>query len=406
MPKNQLSKNIDRYGVDTSWDLDPLRVQNIFQSANGGSVRRQSRLAYELIEKEPAIAQAWNVRVSAIASCPWEIVGPNIQESVNIEQKLKSITPSYDSGLVSFNRLLQNMQSANMHGFSLAQTAWSKAGSDIDGFKLYSPSLFSYVQSDLPYFIGTDETSTTNKKRVYPNYPNWIYHTSTTSRDSEPLRSGLVRPLAYIYSFQRHVKIAYLRGLERYGLPQPFVGVDGVLYDDDNSEKDKVISMLENWTYDGYSLFDKDSMTVTFPTADSGFDVNNFLSFLEWQEKQMFRMILGQDSTSSADNSNRSTAQVHNLVRQDILASDAKAVEETVNTQIIKPLYEQTYNSGNAPVFRFRLKGVAEIQEMAKVIVDLDKAGYEVPQAILAERFGFPVLRKEDSTEVVTNGND
>lgn len=396
---NSISRNIDRYGFFESYDLQPVRVLNIFQSANSGTVRRQSRLANELTEKDPAMSQAWSVRVAAIASCPWEIVGGTEEEALFIERTLKNAQPSYNKNLVSFNKTLTYLQSSVLHGFAVSQIEWTPGGSGIVGFRNYSQSLFSYVNSDLPYFEGED-----GMQKITPKYPRWIYHTSTNSRDQEPLRTGIVRPLAYLYAFRRHVQIEYLRGLEKYGLPMPFVGVDGTLYDENNEDKQKVEQMLADWTYDGYAIIDKDTMNVTFPSKDSGFNASDFLDFLEWTEKQIFRIILGQDSTSSADNSNRSTAQVHNLVRQDMLASDAKAVEETVNNQIIKPLYEATYGiSQTMPKFKFRLKGVSELQEMANVVKTLNEAGYTVDIDTLAERFGFSIQKKDEETQ---NGNN
>ena len=66
-----MAKNIDRNLYDITNDLEPIIVSSIFQSANGGSTRRQSRLATELLEKDPAMSQAWSVRVASIASCPF-----------------------------------------------------------------------------------------------------------------------------------------------------------------------------------------------------------------------------------------------------------------------------------------------------------------------------------------------
>ena len=183
----------------------------------------------------------------------------------------------------------------------------------------------------------------------------------------------------------------------------PSVSVDGSMYDDENDAKQAVQEMMQSWTYDGYSIIDKQTMEITFPSAGSGFDAETFKSFLEFAEKQIFRLILGQDSTSSADNSNRSTADVHNLVRADMLASDANAVEATINNQIIKPLFEAAFGfSDSVPVFRFRLKGVTEIQEMANVVKTLDEGGWEVSQDVLSERLGFPVTKKE----VTQDGNN
>jgi phage gp29-like protein len=393
-----LSKNRDRYSVAESYDLDPLRVLNIFTSANSGSTKKQCRLANELTERDAAIAQAWSVRVAAIAACKWEIVGGTEEENAFIENSLLNIQPNFDSGLVSFNKLLQFLQSAVLHGFSTATIDWQAGGSVIDGFKLYSQSLFSFQDSDLPFF-----QSPSGQEKVKIKAPRWLYHTATNSREAEPLRSGIVRPLAYLYTFRRHVTIEYMRGLEKYGMPMPFVGVSGSMYDDVNEQKVAVNEMLSTLTYDGYAMFDKDEMEVTFPTSGV-FNAEDFKSFLEYTEKQIFRIILGQDSTSSADNSNRSTAQVHNLVRADMLASDAKSVESTVNNQIIKPLYEATYGrSVKRPVFRFRLKGVTEVQELANVLKTLKEAGKTVSNDIISERLGFTVEDIQGETEDVNS---
>jgi len=76
-----VSKNIDRYPLDESFDCSPILVQGIFASANNGYTKRQSRLANELTEKDPAISQAWSVRVAAIAACPWEVVSGTTEQS-------------------------------------------------------------------------------------------------------------------------------------------------------------------------------------------------------------------------------------------------------------------------------------------------------------------------------------
>ena len=110
-----VSKNVDRYQIEQTFDLQPLKIQQIFRSANGGTVRKQSRLANELTEKDPAMSQAWSVRVAAIASCPWEVVSGNAEQAKFIESSLRNIQPAYSDGLASFSELLQSMQSSVKH---------------------------------------------------------------------------------------------------------------------------------------------------------------------------------------------------------------------------------------------------------------------------------------------------
>lgn len=401
-----VSKNKDRYWNDETLDLDPKRVLSAFQSANNGYTKRQSRIANELIQKDPSVAQSWGVRVAAISSAKWEIVGGTEEHNEFIRKSLLSIQPSTQSGLSSFYELLEYLQSSVMQGFSIASVDWFEGFSGIRGFETYAQSLFSFQDSDLPYFVGDNETGVGNGKKVYPKYPEWIYHTASGARQTEPLRAGLVRPLAYLYCFSRVIKTEYLRGLEKYGLPTPAVSIDSTMYDDVNEEKQALKDFWESMTYDGFILYDKEKMEIEFPTAGT-FNADDFKVFLEDNKKDIFRLILGQDSTSSADNSNRSTAAVHNLVRADILASDARSIEETVNNQIIKPLFEGNFGTeAERPIFRFRLKSTTELKEMAEIVKILSDAGYELSEADLNSRFGMRVTKKESETEVITNGND
>ncbi len=397
-----MAKNTDRGSYSVTDDLQPITVTSIFQSANSGSTQRQSKLATELLEKDPAMAQSWSVRVASIASCPYQFIGKDEAKNEQMRKALAEISPNYDSGLVGFKELLQNLQSAVMHGFTVAENIWDNGGSSIDGFRLYSQSLFSFVDSQLPYYNWNDE-------KFDISYPRWIYHTATNSRDTEPLRSGLVRPLAYLYAFRRHVLIPMLRGVEKYGLPMPFAKVSAALYED-SDERDKLANMLQNWTYDGYAITDENAVELEFPTSSANFNIETFQSYLNSSEKQIFRLILGQDSTSSADNSNRSTAQVHNLVRQDILASDALAVENTVNTQIIKPLAVALWgeNIDDVPIFRFNLKGTGEQQAIAQLVATLKDAGYGVTAGELSAKLGFEVteITQESNQEINTEASD
>lgn len=404
-----VSKNKDRRHFDEACDLTPIKVQSILHSANTGYIRRQSRLASDILERDPAMAQAWSVRVASIAACPWEVVGGSEDQRKFLASSLRNIQPSYDTNLATFSELLQNLQSAVMHGFALAQTNWDVGMSRIEGFEIFAQPLFSYTDSDLPYFVGKGidsvSSSINEDQRRTPKYPEWVYHTATNSRDTEPLRSGLVRPLAWLYTFRRHVLIEYMRGIEKYGLPLIQAQVDQFLWED-SAEKQLLDDALANMTYDGYMITPKGSVELGFPTAQSAFDVMVFDNYLQYSEKQIFRLILGQDSTSSADNSNRSTAQVHNLVRADLLASDAKAVEETVNDQIIKPLFEGEFGlSEEKPRFRFKLKGVDEIQALATAVKTLGEAGYEVDLDVLSEKFGFGIIKKDSTEEDTQNGN-
>ena len=85
----RLPKN--RNTLEASFDLTPIRLQHINQSANGGWMQQQSLLGRELLEKFPPLTQVWNVRAASIASLKWYISGSD--KTKNAE----SPTPAPDS---------------------------------------------------------------------------------------------------------------------------------------------------------------------------------------------------------------------------------------------------------------------------------------------------------------------
>lgn len=64
---------------------------------------------------------------------------------------------------------------------------------------------------------------------------------------------------------------------------------------------------------------------------------NPFLQMVDWCEKSIARLILGQTLTSGADGKSSTNAlgNVHNEVRRDLMISDAKQIAQTITQQII-----------------------------------------------------------------------
>ena len=89
-----MAKNTDRSGFSVTQDLQPITVTSIFQSADSGSTKRQSKLATELLEKDPAMAQAWSVRVASIASCPYQFIGEDGDKNKQMQKALLNISPN------------------------------------------------------------------------------------------------------------------------------------------------------------------------------------------------------------------------------------------------------------------------------------------------------------------------
>lgn len=375
--------------VDVSIDLDPMRLQNEFISANGGSISRQSRLANELAEKFPAFIQVWNMRKASIESLPWYLAGGDEKAKQIIKSNLNNLRSSKDS--ISFRRLLRHLQNAPLHGYSIAEIDWNResGGANINGIRAISAEAASYdVESGCFYF------ETEDNRKLEAKHPLFII----SQVGETPNRDGLVRPLAIQYIKYRHITMQYLRGIEKYGVAQLVAEVDDIMFEEGNPERDKLETALENWTYDGFAIVPKDIINFTFPTATAEFSAEPFRAELSAIDKEVARLVLGQDSTTISDNSNRSTAAVHNMVRRDILFSDVARIEEVIQEQIIRPLMIFNFGSAdNAPKFKFDLRTHEDRQAVSAIAVNLASAGYEIDTAQLSAELGMTVTKRETS---------
>lgn len=319
---------------DVTYDFDPEVCFAAILQANSGSISRQSRMGQEIIEKDDDIRQAWGTRIAALSGLEWGIDG-DPTAAKEAEAMLKDIRPGSDSGLMSFWELLQSLQSANLHGFSLAGIEWAPGGSSIIGFRPINQAACRIDKySDMPVLTlegGGD---------LIPAGPGWLYH-RIGDKAVSVCRVGLVRPLAWNFCFKRATLLGNVRFLEKFGMPIPLGKLPAHASDeatDDtgetevNKERRKFEDAVSKMGAEGWMITPEGwEVSLLQPTMPSG---NQYQDFLNYSSKKASRLILGQDSTSSAENSNRATAEVHDLVRKDILISDAMSVQQSI-TQIL-----------------------------------------------------------------------
>lgn len=387
---------------DVTYDFDPEICASAIAQANGGAISQQSRMAQEIIEKDDDIRQAWGTRVAALSGLQWKIKG-EANAAKAAEAMLRAIRPDDDSGLMSFWELLQSLQSAILHGFSLASIEWAPGGSSILGFRPYHQSWCTVDKNrDLPIL------SLDGGGELAPVGAGWIYH-RVGDKAVSVCRVGLGRPLAWLFCFKRGGLLSYVRFLEKFGTPI----LKGKLAEisqmtdaaeleegtgDGNTERKKLEEALAKLASDGWLVLPEGcEVDIAQPAYPAG---NQFQDFLNFQSKKASRLILGQDSTSSAENSNRSTAAVHDLVRKDLLISDAMAVAETV-TKILSRWSIMTYGRDLGLEFSFPITGPAEAEPAVKaqLLGAATAAGFTLSPEDASAYLGIPGLVAKPTPE-------
>lgn len=407
-------------------NFDIRNVIEVFRNADRGNPVKQARISMEILEKDPDIAQATNTRSDAITGLEWGILPPkNIPENQKalaeeitnfVRDSLQGIKPHPSTGLVGMEGLFKNMQSALMPGYSVNQIWWKDTiGSGIEGFEFFQQDLFTFrdiekdLQSNWPLLI-TRNNGTQKLVNLKDDPNQWVVHTNTP-RSGDMVRGGLIRPSAYIYIMKHYNFKDWKRFLERHGMPFLAFEVDQALLipnsDDENTEAqaanaeflldfEKMQDLAENLAGDGSAIFPKGLVEMEFHDSSKSNGVG-FEKFQKICEQKIQQLILGQDSTSSSENANRSIGGVHLKVLHSIVAKDCKDISKSIDSQVIAPLVDLNFGGTNLiPRMNFDCKPDEDLKALADWVKALDEANIEVDDLTeLEKKFGVKLKRKD-----------
>jgi len=185
-----------------------------------------------------------------------------------------------------------------------------------------------------------------------------------------------VRPLSWIHLFWICTMKFGMRYVEKFVDPTL---IAQVAFADKTAFEEEVRKLKLMLTTQGTDLavITSNNTTLT-PMEISGTGNTIYGQMLGTLSSMINRMILGQTSTTTAENSNRSVGQVHNLVRHDILEADCYALQTTINESILTPWARFKYGEGvKPPKFRFLCTPYKDAEMVAGLLKDLSSAGYE-----------------------------
>lgn len=135
---------------------------------------------------------------------------------------------------------------------------------------------------------------------------------------------------------------------EKYGLPQVVVKHPRGASDD---EIDRSLDMAEKMVQDAVAAIPDDSSVELIEPSGRGASSDLFHRLVTWCDEQISKAIKGETLTSDpGEHGSRSLGEVHNDVREDIIASDQRLVEGTFN-DLIEWICHYNF-TGDRPLFK------------------------------------------------------
>jgi phage gp29-like protein len=210
-----------------------------------------------------------------------------------------------------------------------------------------------------------------------------------------PIRGGLARAAGWSYLFKNYILKDWVTFAEVYGQPLR-VGKYGA----GASEQDKqtLLRAVANIGTDAAAIV-PESMVIEFTEARQSGSAELYQHFCEYLDAQVSKAVLGQTLTTELTRNagSRAAAQVHDAVRHDIIAADARRLAATIARDLVRPIVDLNLGPmARYPKVAFALPDDSDMRAFAEIVATLADRGLRVGQRAILEKLGLPTPAKDE----------
>ncbi|MCQ9121266.1 DUF935 family protein [Rodentibacter pneumotropicus] len=378
-----------------SAQITPGKLKSILEDAENGDIQAQHQLFMDIEEQDSSIAANMMTRKRSVLTLDWRIVEP--RNATPAEEKLQAEIDELFYQYPNLEDLFVDLMDAVGHGFVALEIQWAQVeGKWVPkGFKPCPQSWFNLDKRD-NLLLRTPDNPMGEPLRPF----GWVVHRHK-SRSTQLARDGLYRTLAWLYMYKHYSVRDFAEFLELYGMPIR-IGKYGA--GATNAEKRTLLRALAEIGHNAAGIMPESMQIELHNVASTGAGAGNnpFLQMVDWCEKSIARLILGQILTSGADGKSSTNAlgNVHNEVRRDLMISDAKQIAQTITKQIILPYLQINVDPNIAPhrvpYFEFDTKEYEDLSIFADALPKLVEIGVKVPETWARDKLGIPEAQEDD----------
>ncbi len=369
--------------------ITPSKLKQILDDAENGDIQAQHQLFMDIEEQDSSIAANIMTRKRSVLTLDWRIVEP--RNATPAEEKLQAEIDELFYQYPNLEDLFMDLMDAVGHGFSALEIQWAQVNGKWipKGFKPCPQSWFKLDKHD-NLLLRTPTNPMGEPLRPF----GWVVHRHK-SRSTQLARYGLYRTLAWLYMYKHYSVRDFAEFLELYGMPIR-IGKYGA--GATTSEKRTLLRALADIGHNAAGIMPESMQIELHNVASAGAASGNnpFLQMVDWCEKSIARLILGQTLTSGADGKSSTNAlgNVHNEVRRDLMISDAKQIAQTITQQIILPYLQINIDPNIAPYrvpyFEFDTKEYEDLSVFADAIPKLTGIGVQISESWVRDKLGIP----------------
>ncbi len=365
-----------------AYGLTPDRLTAVLRSADRGEHRDYLTLAEEMEERDPHYAAVLGVRKRAVSGLEPEVeAASDAAADVELADAVRELVAG-----PQFPALVEDCLDALGKGFAAIEIVWRRGRRwTPERYEWRDPRWFRWDIEDGRTLRLLDEADSYLGVPLEP--AKWIVHVPRL-RSGLPARAGLARLAAAAYLIKAYALTDWTAFAEVYGMPLR-LGRYGPGATE--SDIETLIGAVANLGTDAAAVM-PESMRVEFEQASSGAGsgAEVFRDLAQYVDSQISKAVLGQTMTTD-DGSSRAQAQVHDAVRGDILASDARQLAATLNRDLVTPFVR--LNFGAEVALPRLMLPVAEPEDTAALTQALERLvplGLPVQASVVRDRLGLP----------------
>lgn len=362
--------------------LTPSKLARILRSADEGDIHDFVILAEEMEERDPHYFSVLGSRKRVVSG-----VTP-IVKSASESAADKRIAEAVTEKIAEhdgFSDLIEDMLDGLGKGFSVVEIDWTRSATE------WTPQEF--IWRDQRFFVPDKETGRQLRlldeadpsEGIELAASKYVTH-KPKLKSGLPIRGGLARVAAFTWMCKAYTLKDWMAFIETYGLPIR-IGKYGPGATKEDVEK--LFQAVANIGTDAACVLPR-TMEIALEAASNASSGDKiFENLARWCDEQVSKAVAGQTMTSD-DGSSMAQANVHNEVRHDIAAADAKAVTGTLNRDLVKPFVDLNFGMQAAyPRLIVEVEEPEDVDLTMRNVFRMSSVGVRFSQAEVRRKLGF-----------------
>ena len=371
--------------------LSPQALAFMMESARMGEPGEMLELAKTMELRWPHYRGQLATRKLAVLGLPRTVVAPtDSSEDISLAEELNAVLTSdaADAGVAG-------MLDALSKGYSLVEVVWNKKKAP------WTPSRFLW--RDPQHFVFERETFEEARLKtdaapiegevLEPG--KWIAHCPRLVMGL-PIEGSLAWACAAFYVIASMGLRDWVTFVEVFGMP---VRLGRVPPGSTEAARDELLAQLALIGTDACAVIsaDQDINFIDRGRVPGAKDL--FIGFLDWLNKQVSKVIVGQTSSAEGGTSLAHATQQEE-VRQDILRADADQIAKTWTRDVCRPYTGYNRGEDTAPSrARFIVEDAEDLEAFSNALVPFIEAGLKVESSEIRDK--FQLSTPEDGAEVI-----